>query len=40
MDCGYAAIKGKYNNKLFVFTKYYSVLDKNIDEKNTIKSFT
>ena len=31
LDCGYATIKGKYNNKRFVFTNCYHILDTNAD---------
>lgn len=37
MDCGYAIIKGKYNNKPFTFTNCYGILDKNVD--GTFKQF-
>lgn len=32
LDCGYATIKGKYNNKSFVFTSCCHILDNNADE--------
>ena len=31
IDCGYATIKGKFNNISFAFTNCFRILDKNID---------
>ena len=31
MDCGYATIKGKFNNISFTFTNCFNILDKNVN---------